>query len=208
MFKPYKLADRHKIIKANTIQLLGQSIIEGDLQFEQWMIDELDSNIIKFKKITGTLSFNSVKLISLPKWLQSVEVDKNFLIVSCNLTSLQGLPKKIGGSINCSHNQLTSLAGSPEKVFMDFDCSHNQLTSLEGGPKHIYEDFACSSNDLNSLEGGPIIVMGWYTSWHNPIQNLNGLAKKIKNLDIRFGDIRFTESDIPSDTLIKGKIEL
>jgi hypothetical protein len=60
----------------------------------------------------------------------------------------------VGGSFDCSENQLTSLQGAPREVGGAFNCSGNQLTSLEGAPREVGGDFYCRFNPkLTSLDG-------------------------------------------------------
>jgi len=65
------------------------------------------------------------------------------------VTSLEGAPEKIGGSIYCSDNLITSLEGAPEKIGRSIYCSDNLITSLEGYPysEDINSDF--NENESN-----------------------------------------------------------
>jgi hypothetical protein len=65
-------------------------------------------------------------------------------------TSLKDL--KIGGTFDCSYNDLNTLEGAPTSVGGSFDCSNNKLTSLEGAPTRV-KNFYCSYNKLESLDG-------------------------------------------------------
>ena len=67
---------------------------------------------------------------------------------------MEGAPQTVGGSFNCSNNELTSLKGAPNLVGIDFYCKYNKLTSLEGAPKTVGGDFCCENNlNLYSLDG-------------------------------------------------------
>ena len=61
----------------------------------------------------------------------------------CNITSLEGAPKKVGGYFDCSYcNNLKTLEGAPEKVGLDFSCDNCvNLTSLKGAPGVIKGKF-------------------------------------------------------------------
>lgn len=63
---------------------------------------------------------------------------------------------KVSGDFDCSECELTSLEGAPRKIGGSFDCSYNKLSSLEGGPEEVGGSFYCSNNEeLFSLEGAP-----------------------------------------------------
>jgi len=82
---------------------------------------------------------------------------------TCNdnkgLTSLEYFPE-IGEDceVYISGNKLTSLEGLPEKIGWNFDCSENDLTDLKFSPEIIRGRFTCSENLLTSLEGSPTSV--------------------------------------------------
>jgi hypothetical protein len=60
------------------------------------------------------------------------EVSWDFNCGKNNLTTLEGCPKKVGGSFYCNYNNLTSLEHSPE-IVEHYWCSGNYiLTSFEG----------------------------------------------------------------------------
>jgi hypothetical protein len=52
-----------------------------------------------------------------------------------------GAPNRVGGSFNCSFNQLTTLEGAPNKVGGDFICFGNPLKSLDGKPDYVGKRF-------------------------------------------------------------------
>ena len=64
----------------------------------------------------------------------------------CNITSLEGSPKEVGGYFDCSYcNNLKTLEGAPEEVRVYFSCSDcKNLTSLKGAPKKVGSLFYCS----------------------------------------------------------------
>ena len=78
------------------------------------------------------------------------EVTDYFYCAQCrNLTSLEGAPKKVGGTFDCCLCPLLkSLEGAPEEVGGDFMChTCNSLKSLEGAPKKVSKSFECSACD-------------------------------------------------------------
>ena len=187
VFKPYNLAGRQQELREQTIKMLGQEILNGDLDVESWMID-LDPSRIKVRKIVGNLECRFLDLTSLPAWFQSIE--------------------EVTGWFDCSSNQLTSLEGGPQTVGESFWCENNRLTSLEGGPQTVGWSFDCHSNKLTSLEGGPQTI-GWSFDCHsNKLTSLEGLPKQISKDLCCFNNAKqFGETDIPSTTKIGGKIK-
>jgi len=95
------------------------------------------------------------------------------------LTSLEGAPQKVGGSLYCYENQLTSLEGAPQQVEGDFDCSNNRLTSLEGAPQQVKESFYCLNNQLTSLKGAPQQVEGSFDCTNNQLTSLEGAPQSV-----------------------------
>jgi len=183
--KPHNLVGRQQELMEQTIKMLGQPILNGDLIVEPWMID-LDPSRVKVRKIVGNLECGELGLTSLPAWFQSIEeVTGTFWCDNNKLTSLEGGPQTVGESFWCEYNQLTSLEGGPQTVGRSFNCCYNHLTSLEGGPQTVGESFWCDNNKLTSLQG---------------------LPKKIGvNLWCYNNAKQFSESDIPSDTKIDGR---
>lgn len=87
------------------------------------------------------------------------EVADYFYCAQCrNLTSLEGAPKKVGGTFDCCLcPSLKSLEGAPEKVGGDFIChTCNSLKSLEGAPNEVIGNFTCHRcSSLKTLKGAP-----------------------------------------------------
>ena len=130
--------------------------------------------------------------------LTNKEFDSSISLRSSNLTSLEGRPKLVKGSFNCSYNQLTSLEYCPKQVSNNFYCYDNKLTSLKGSPEKINGDFSCSYNNLITLKDSPKIVKGEFNCSNNPD------LKNIKNQIIKYqikaeyyitdeGDFKFEE---------------
>jgi len=187
IFKPHNLVGRQQELREQMCKRLGQEILNGDLKVEPWMLD-LDPSRIKVRKIVGDLECSELGLTSLPTWFQSIEeVTESFDCHNNKLTSLEGSPQTVGGSFDCSDNKLTSLEGGPQTVGESFDCSDNQLTSLEGSPETVGRSFLCYNNKLTSLQGLPKEISGDLWCYNNAKQ--------------------FSESDIPKETKIGGKIK-
>jgi hypothetical protein len=66
----------------------------------------------------------------------------------------------VGGTFDCSVNQLTTLVGAPQTVEGGFDCSTNKLTTLIGAPQTVKGRFWCYNNHLTTLVGAPQTVEG------------------------------------------------
>jgi len=96
------------------------------------------------------------------------------------LTSLEGGPKNIGKHFECHNNKLTSLEGAPKEVGGQFDCINNKITSLEGAPQKVGGGFVCSYNELTSLEGAPQVVGGSFECHHNKLISLDGAPREVK----------------------------
>ena len=123
------------------------------------------------------LSYGFFKEI--PKELRNIRgVDGDFIVNDNRLTSLEGSPTDIEGSVFAARNQLETLEGGPVMVDGDFKVDNNKLKNLKGLPKHITGDLHINMNPLESLEGaqdtsvgGTVFVGGWgkkdYTV-HNP----------------------------------------
>ena len=117
------------------------------------------------------------------------KVEGNFIFKCASISTLEGSPKEVGGTFRCSYcEKLESLEGAPEKVEGDFSCSGcEELTSLEGAPQKVVGDFYCyECKLLTSLEGAPKEVGG--------------------NFYCCDCGEKFTESDLPKGTIIRGEI--
>ena len=100
----------------------------------------------------GYLNLRQMNLNKLPDILKNVNVGGSFNCSVNNLTSLENAPKSVDGDFYCSYNLLTSLEGAPETVGGDFYCGYNKLTSLAGVPKYVGGIFVCNDNPGNFTE--------------------------------------------------------
>ena len=115
------------------------------------------------------------------------EVRGDFNYNSNGLKSLEGAPRRVGGSVWVTENQLEDLVGGPEVVGGSFSCSQNPLRTLKGSPVEIGGDFACMNTRIESLEGGPEIVGRSYNCQGNPaLVSLKG-APKVLGGEFRCG---------------------
>jgi hypothetical protein len=116
----------------------------------------------------GYLNLRRMSLNKLPDILKNVNVGGSFNCSVNNLTSLENAPKSVDGDFYSSGNELTSLVGAPSSVGGYFDCSYNLLTSLEGAPETVGGFFDCRGNKLTSLAGVPKYVGGIFVCYDNP----------------------------------------
>lgn len=61
----------------------------------------------------------------LPSYIQFNKIRGTFTVDDCNLTTLRGCPKYVGGDFECTNNKLTSLEYAPKYVGGSFSCEHN-----------------------------------------------------------------------------------
>jgi hypothetical protein len=167
--------ERDKQRRKNIIKLFQQEIIDGDLEIDFDIPNDIDC---KTKQINGNVVLNNISYI--PKFFKNIIVDGGFYCAYNKLTSLKGAPKIIKGSFDCSYNNLTTLEGVPQKVGGDFLCSYNKLTSLEGAPNEVKKSFYCNDNKLTSLEGAPQKVGGDFMCSNNKLTSLEGAPNEVK----------------------------
>lgn len=146
--------------------------------------DEIDEIIRNIKNDIGVYVNNYRKFKSYCKEYK----EGDFYFTFKEATSLEGSPKVINGSFDCSGNKLTSLKGGPKTVKGDFVCSYNNITSLKNAPKIIHGDFDCCVNDIASLKGGPKVVNGSFGCSGNKLTSLEGGPEVIKGNFICFNN--------------------
>jgi len=84
------------------------------------------------------------------------EIRGDVIADNCGLTSLEGLPKVIKGSLSLSGNNFTQFKNSPvEKVDRNLYLSKNNITSLEGLPKTVGRFFYLDNPKLKTLNHAP-----------------------------------------------------
>lgn len=79
------------------------------------------------------------------------------------LSSLEGAPAHIRGSLYCSGNELTSLEGVPARIDGYFHCTNNKLTSLKDihlQIKHIGRGVYFERNSIKSHVLGLLLIDG------------------------------------------------
>ena len=169
-------------------------------------IERLIKNYIR-NGSKGNLSLNRVGLTKLPDILKDITVGGSFDCSYNNLTSLENCPKTVGGNFGYYGNNLTSLEGSPSSVGGNFYCNGNKLTSLAGAPKTVGRDFICRNNNLTSLEGGPVKVGGNFDCSYNNLTSLTGAPKSVgRHFYCTDNSVEFTEEQVRAVCDVKGKI--
>lgn len=105
----------------------------------------------------------------------------DFFCDNCELETLIGSPKFVGGVFDCSGNKLKSLKHGPESA-KSYSCGSNHLTSLEGAPKSATR-LHLQDNNIKSFRG---IQFGsnykFFRCEGNPIYEVYYLFKDL-NLD-------------------------
>jgi hypothetical protein len=132
------------------------------------LVDEIHSICKKYKIKDYTINDDG-----------SIDVEVNVELLKCDLYELPLTFNKVGGTFDCSDNNLTSLKGSPKEVGVNFYCYKNNLTSLKDSPTEIRGDFFCDQNSLTSLEHGPELVGYDYDCAANYLTDLKGAPRKI-----------------------------
>ena len=132
---------------------------------------------IRFGHVKGNFGCFDIKLTTLEGVPQ--KVGGNFDCSSNELTTLEYAPQEIGGDFYCSHNELTTLEGAPNEVGSGFDCSSNKLTNLKGSPQKVGSYFDCSSNKLTTLEGAPQEVEDYFDCDFNKLTNFKGAPQTV-----------------------------
>ena len=121
--------------------------VEDDPSFGEIMIGDENLSYGFFKEI--------------PKELRNIRgVDGDFIVNDNRLTSLEGSPTDIEGSVFAARNQLETLEGGPVMVDGDFKVDNNKLKNLKGLPKDITGDLHINMNPLESLEGAQDTSVG------------------------------------------------
>ena len=125
-----------------------------------------------------------------------------------NLKSLKDCPEEVDGSIYCSYNKkLTSLEGLPKIINGSLILAVCSIDTLVGGPDEIKGNFNLSQNKLTSLKGSPKKVEGNFTVNNNEIDLLDGAPQEVGGDFLIYGNaINFTKEDIQKVTNVKGKI--
>ena len=120
----------------------GPKIVKGDYSCWENHITTLDY-LPEIVEGNFDISDNDLSKADLSR-LNSITIGADLTLTRCNLKSLNGVPKKIYGSFECSNNHFKDFTGGPEFVYGNFICYDcNKLESIKGLPKFIKEDLSC-----------------------------------------------------------------
>ena len=141
-------------------------------------------NLNDFKEVNDIRNIGMVELDNKIYTLKQLYEMKDIVVkgdVNLREMGLTKLPhfKSIGGSLDCSHNQLTSLEGCPTSIGGGLWCNDNQLTSLEGCATSIGGSLGCNDNQLTSLKYCATSIGGDLICSHNQLTSLEGCATYI-----------------------------
>jgi hypothetical protein len=171
-------------------------------------INELSNKLLKkserIKKSFNIydLSIATEKVTNLNNFDLS-EVTNSIDLRNCNLTSLEGLPTKLNGSLDLFNNRkLESLEYCSEKIGQKFDIADTKITSLKYGPKYVGGDFIARNLYIDSLKYGPSVKGSYYIRNCKNLTSLEYIQSEIK------GDFYCDRTSITSlehcPSIIKG----
>tara|TARA_R100000951_G_scaffold112807_1_gene113742 strand:+ start:6844 stop:8214 length:1371 start_codon:yes stop_codon:yes gene_type:complete len=136
---------------------------------QELRLKELKHIIGSSKEYVGNLDLSGLFFKELPD-LTDVFVAGSVNIQNNMLTSLKGVPKRIGGKFFCNRNKLTSLEHAPEQL-LGINFEYNNVTSLKGLENTKFGLISWSDgyinalhNPLTSLEGSPVAELGSFMS--------------------------------------------
>mgnify|MGYP003605860469 CR=1 FL=1 len=125
----------------------------------------------------------------------------SILVNGLGLTSLEGAPREVSGSFNCSDNNLTSLEYGPDYVSGYYNATGNKnLTSLKGCATTIKGAFWCDkssikqSDVLNEIITNAIraerymvdkVIFNWNSSLKDDIDRHKNLKTQVKSKGFR-----------------------
>ena len=86
-------------------------------------------------------------------------IDDDLIVKKRGLTSLEGIPLVVGGSLVLDYNNLTHIDYAPKQVGI-ISFSHNPLVSLKGLPERIRSNLCVDDTNIKNLEGIPSFIGG------------------------------------------------
>lgn len=96
MFKPYNITKRNPELYNWFKMVLAEEELVGDLIINKYML-LINPNKINLKRVSGSVICSGLGLITIPHWIQKLE---------------------IGGGFDCSNNKLMPLEGVPNCVII------------------------------------------------------------------------------------------
>ena len=142
----------------------------------------------------------------------SLLIFKDVYLNGMGLMSLRELPWAnrewiVKGDFSCSDNNLTSLKGVPVKIGGNFYCGNNNLKTLEGAPSEVGDNFVCNDNNLITLKGAPKEIGLTFSCYNNNLKTLEGAPKEVgSDFDCSDNTVKFTKSDVKKVSEVWGKI--
>jgi hypothetical protein len=137
--------------------------------------------------VPGNIDLHARDLTELPD-LSTISIGGTFDCSVNNLASLKGAPYDVGLHFHCYMNKLSTLEGGPGWVGGEFMCSDNRIVSLKDAPVYVGLNFYCDNNRLQSLAGAPHKVANIFNCKNNPLKILEGGPVRFKTLSTDFGD--------------------
>lgn len=119
---------------------------------------------------------------------------------------------KVLRSFDCSDNKLTTLEGAPEWVGNNCWIERNRLISLEWFPKYVGgRKIILYDNQLKNLIGLPKEFEMSLDISGNPLESLEGIPKKLDDVDMRFifdeyRNFKFTYKDVIKVCKVRGEV--
>jgi hypothetical protein len=154
-------------------------MLTNHFKIKQWL-DEQDIKNYTIRPdgvvdVDGSVGLGNFTGTTLP--IQFGEVTQQFFANQKTLTSLKGMPHKVGLSFCCYSPKLTSLEGAPQFVGAAFDCSDTSITSLKGAPPIVNGGLYCYNTKIKSLSGTDKIIkhIGEEIVFGNHVTHILGL---------------------------------
>jgi len=136
------------------------------------------------------------EMASLPSYIKFKTILGGFHTDALGLTSLEGFPSRVKGSLFITHNNLKNLINGPEQVEMSYGADFNKLETLEGISHTIGTSLYLNDNRLKSLEYIPKEIFGSLIIYNNPLETIEHFPEHIT------GDIIYTPSAVINDEVI------
>lgn len=124
----------------------------------------------------------------LPFKIKSAESD--LIIDSTQLTTLEGMPKRVDGNFEIRFNEkITSLAFCPKKIQGNFDCLLRNITSLNNAP-----DLVKGNAKIHTKEGLTVD----YTGFIDGNLYIGSIYVNIVNMPTVKGSVKMSDPDYKS----------
>jgi hypothetical protein len=147
------------------------------------VVDVRGSVSLNFKMLDKIYNAGFGQIGKLP--IKFGRISRNFTVLRCHLSSMEGMPHTVLGNFEILGNTLTSLEGGPATVTGSYLCDENCLETLLGAPAELpFGYFSCRDNNLSDLTGAPKRLTSPKIGYsridfsNNPIETLKGLPKE------------------------------